>query len=73
MRDGGAVSLTWEAQNGQVAMAWIESGAADLDGANKKAGFGTKLLHMAAAQLGGQIAFETAADVLSVRITFPHT
>ncbi len=27
VRDGGAVSLTWDTQNGEVVMAWIESGA----------------------------------------------
>lgn len=72
VRDGGAVSLTWDKQNGQVAMAWVERGAIDRDGANTKVGFGTKLLHMTAAQLGGQISVETRADVFSVRIAFPH-
>ncbi|MFN0219218.1 MAG: HWE histidine kinase domain-containing protein [Hyphomicrobium sp.] len=70
IKTGNPLSVTWMLDMVRIDMTWTEASELVGDPASKPSGFGTRLLDVAAAQLGGTLSI-AAASPLSIKIVFP--
>jgi two-component sensor histidine kinase len=67
---GGAVSVTWNAADGQLSLTWIETGGPPV-AAPRKAGFGSRLISRLVRQLDGELSYDWSPEGLRAEFTAP--
>ncbi len=68
----GCVHISWVVKDGSLALQWQERGGPAIDGSPEQEGFGSKLARRGMnGQLHGEIAFDWAAEGLTVHLSAP--
>ena len=68
----GCVHISWVVKDGSLELDWQERGGPAIDGSPEQEGFGSKLARRGMnGQLHGEIAFDWAAEGLTVHLSAP--